>query len=161
MSKRSHAIGAWDFIVVDDITGIKKLRSETFIDGYGFNSAVGDPRHPQEIAPIIREQMAATPDPRPMTPAQALPLPPVTYFIVQYQVLSVISSVSTTFSAANTVCFNADLADASWYVDGALVATGIWAVVPMDSGSHEMRLDVIDRDGNTGTLTFDYDQPDD
>lgn len=159
MSKRSHAIGKWDFIVVDDITGLKKLRSECRIDGYGFLSSRGDDRNPQEIAPIIHEQMAAWPDPRPVTATQYAPDTGTVYFIPAYEILSVVNGVSTTFSAAPTVCFNAPLANAIWYVDGTQTASGIIAVVPMSTGPHTIRMVVVDEVGNTGELTFNYEQP--
>lgn len=159
MSKRSHAVGTWDFIVIDDISGIKKLRSETFIDGYGFNSAIGDPRNPQEIAPVIREQMAAWPDPRPQTPAKALPLPPVVYFIPQYEVVSFIYDISSTLDAGPTICFNAPLADVLWYVDGVFSAQGIVSELFMDGGPHSIRMHLIDQEGNEGDYTFEYEQP--
>ena len=62
--KRAAYVYDRDFIVVDDISGVLKMRSECAIDGYGFLSSQGDIRNPQETPPIIREQMAAWPDPR-------------------------------------------------------------------------------------------------
>jgi len=64
--KRAAYVYDRDFIVVDDISGVLKMRSECAIDGYGFLSSQGDIRNPQETPPIIREQMAAWPDPRPI-----------------------------------------------------------------------------------------------
>lgn len=64
--KRAAYVYDRDFIVVDDISGVLKMRSECAIDGYGFLSSQGDIRNPQEIPPIINEQMAAWPDPRPI-----------------------------------------------------------------------------------------------
>ena len=55
--KRAAYVYDRDFIVVDDISGVLKMRSECAIDGYGFLSSQGDIRNPQEIPPIINEQM--------------------------------------------------------------------------------------------------------
>jgi hypothetical protein len=158
MSKRSWAVDRWDFIVIDDITGIRKLRSECAIDGYGFLSAHGDPRHPQETPPIIREQMAAWPDPRPITANQYIP-GSVIYFFPAYAVTATAAGVSSTVTSAPTVCLNAPLAGTTWYVDGAEEATGIVATLTMAAGSHSIRMDVVDELGNTGSLTFTYEQP--
>lgn len=159
MSKRSHAILDRDFIVVDDITGIWKLRSECKIDGYGFLSAHGDPRHPQETPPVIREDMAAWPDPRPITTPQYTSDAGFVYFFPSYAVVAVAAGVSSQFTAATTVCLNAPLANATWYVDGTLAGSGIVATLAMSAGSHTIRMDLVDELGNTGTDTFTYEQP--
>lgn len=159
MSKRSHAIDTWDFIVIDDITGIKKLRSECAIDGYGFLSAVGDPRNPQEIPAIIHEDMAAWPDPRPQTATQYTPGNTIVYFLPSYAVLSVTNGIDTTFTAATTICYNAPLATVIWYVDGTLSNDGIVSTLLMSAGPHSIRMHLVDELGNEGDYTFDYEQP--
>lgn len=66
--------------MVDDISGVLKMRSECAIDGYGFLSSQGDIRNPQETPPIIREQMAAWPDPRPIGQPIFTPSPDYQYY---------------------------------------------------------------------------------
>ena len=78
--KRAAYVYDRDFIVVDDISGVLKMRSECAIDGYGFLSSQGDIRNPQETPPIIREQMAAWPDPRPIGQPIFTPSPDYQYY---------------------------------------------------------------------------------
>ena len=78
--KRAAYVYDRDFIVVDDISGVLKMRSECAIDGYGFLSSQGDMRNPQEIPPIINEQMAAWPDPRPIGQPIFTPSPDYQYY---------------------------------------------------------------------------------
>ena len=51
--KRAAYVYDRDFIVVDDISGVLKMRSECAIDGYGFLSSQGDIRNPQEIPQLL------------------------------------------------------------------------------------------------------------
>jgi hypothetical protein len=51
--KRAAYVYDRDFIVVDDISGVLKMRSECAIDGYGFLSSQGDIRNPQEILQLF------------------------------------------------------------------------------------------------------------
>jgi hypothetical protein len=51
--KRAAYVYDRDFIVVDDISGVLKMRSECAIDGYGFLSSQGDIRNPQEIPLLL------------------------------------------------------------------------------------------------------------
>lgn len=162
-SKRAAYVYDRDFIVVDDISGVLKMRSQCAVDGYGFLSANGDPRNPQEIPPDIRDDMAAWPDARPIGPAYFVPEPAYVYFIVQYDVVSVElfpGYGTTAFSAGPTVCFNAPLAGCDWYIDGVLADSGINVTLTMTGGvTHSIRMVVTDTQGHTGELTFSYDQP--
>jgi len=157
-SKRAAYVYDRDFIVVDDISGVLKMRSQCSLDGYGFLSSQGDPRNPQEIAPVIREQMAAWPDPRPIGPANYLPEPDYVYFIFSYFVVSV-QSGSTTFDATASYGFNGPIASMAWSVDGDEVATGLVPEVPMDAGDHIISVVLTDIYGNSQTFSFDYTQP--
>ena len=107
--KRAAYVYDRDFIVVDDISGVLKMRSECAIDGYGFLSSQGDIRNPQEIPPIIREQMAAWPDPRPIGQPVFTPSPDYQYFLFNYFV-SDIADDSSTFDATASVGLNAPIA---------------------------------------------------
>lgn len=162
-SKRAAYVYDRDFIVVDDISGVWKMRSQCAIDGYGFLSANGDPRHPQETPPDIREDMAAWPDPRPVSPAVYVPEPGYVYFVVQYEIVDVQQFHgfgTTTFSAANTICFNAPLSTCTWTVDGVLAATGIEVTLTLSGPvTHTIVMEVTDIQGHAGSLTFTYDQP--
>lgn len=158
-SKRAAYVYDRDFIVVDDISGVLKMRSQCAIDGYGFLSADGDPRNPQEIAPIIREQMAAWPDPRPISPANYINDLTNVYFIFDYFVVSV-QSDSTTFDATASYGFNGPIALMQWYVDGVLIVDGLAPAVSMAVGEHQISVKLTDIYSNSQTFNFDYTQPD-
>lgn len=135
------------------------MRSQCAIDGYGFLSSDGDPRNPQEIPPDIREDMAAWPDARPISPATFVPEPAYVYFVVNYEVVSATPYAGygvSVLSAGATICFDAPLAGCDWYVDGVLAASGINVTLTMTGGNHSLRMDVTDTQGHTGTATFTY-----
>lgn len=157
--KRAHRVYDRDFIVVDDISGVLKMRSQCAIDGYGFLSSNGDPRNPQEIPPDIREDMAAWPDARPISQATFVPEPAYVYFVINYEVVSATPMPGygiSELSAGATVCFDAPLAGCDWYVDGVLAASGINVTLTLSGGNHTLRMDVTDTQGHTGTATFTY-----
>jgi len=156
--KRAAYVYDRDFIVVDDISGVLKMRSECAIDGYGFLSSQGDIRNPQEIPPIIREQMAAWPDPRPIGLPVFTPSPDYQYFLFNYFVLSV-QSGSTTFDATASVGLNAPIASMDWYVDDVYVVSGLIPTVTMSGGVHTISVLITDDYGNEQTFTFEYEQP--
>ena len=156
--KRAAHVYDRDFIVVDDISGVLKMRSECAIDGYGFLSSQGDIRNPQETPPIIREQMAAWPDPRPIGQPVFTPSPDYQYFLFNYFVLSV-QSGSTTFDATASVGLNAPIASMAWSVDGVYVVSGLVPVVTMTQGLHDISVLLTDLYGNEQTFTFEYEQP--
>ena len=155
--KRAAYVYDRDFIVVDDISGVLKMRSECAIDGYGFLSSQGDIRNPQEIPPIINEQMAAWPDPRPIGQPVFTPEPDYQYFLFNYSVLSV-QYGSTTFDATATVGLNAPIASMAWSVDGVYAVSGLVPTVPMTNGLHDISVLITDLFGNEQTFTFEYDQ---
>ena len=97
---------------------------------YGFLSSQGDIRNPQEIPPIINEQMAAWPDPRPIGQPVFTPSPDYQYFIFNYFIVSV-QPRATTFDATASVGFNAPIASVEWSVDGVYVISGLVPVVTM------------------------------
>lgn len=156
--KRAAYVYDRDFIVVDDISGVLKMRSECAIDGYGFLSSQGDMRNPQEIPPIINEQMAAWPDPRPIGQPVFTPEPDYQYFLFNYFVSSV-NDESTTFDATASVGLNAPIASIAWSVDGVYVTTGLTALLTMIAGAHDISVLLTDLYGNEQTFTFEYDQP--
>lgn len=158
-SKRAPYVYNRDFIVVDDISGVLKLRSQCAIDGYGFLSSQGDPRNPQEIAPVIREQMAAWPDPRPITPAEYINDLDVVYFLFNYVVVSV-ASRQTVFDATASIGFNGPIASMAWSVDGVYDTSGLVPTVTMDAGLHTISVLLTDTYGNQQTFEFEYTQPD-
>ena len=155
--KRAAYVYDRDFIVVDDISGVLKMRSECAIDGYGFLSSQGDIRNPQETPPIIREQMAAWPDPRPIGQPVFTPSPDYQYFLFNYFVLSV-QSGSTTFDATASVGLNAPIASMDWYVDDVYVVSGLVSTVTMMGGVHTISVLITDDYGNQQTFSFEYEQ---
>lgn len=155
--KRAAYVYDRDFIVVDDISGVLKMRSECAIDGYGFLSSQGDIRNPQEIPPIINEQMAAWPDPRPIGLPVFTPSPDYQYFLFNYFVLSV-QSGSTTFDATASVGLNAPIASMDWYVDDVYVVSGLIPTVTMSGGVHTISVLITDDYGNQQTFSFEYEQ---
>jgi len=157
--KRAHLVYDRDFIVVDDISGVWKMRSECKIDGYGFLSANGDPKHPQETPPIIIENMAAWPDPRPRGIPQFTPEPNYVYFIGNYEVISVDAGVGTLFNGANSIGLNGIIVLIAWYLEGIYVGTGFEMDIPMDGGPYDITMHFTDQYGNQGDYTFTYDQP--
>ena len=154
--KRAPYVKTRDFIVVDDISGVWKLRSQCAIDGYGFLSSDGDPRHPQETPPDIREQMAAWPDPRPISPPTFQPDSGVVYFIGQYDVVTYDSGVSATFNGANSIGLNGIITSIAWYCDNAYVGTAVELLMPLSAGTHSIRMHFTDQYGNEGDYTFSY-----
>lgn len=154
--KRAPYVKTCDFIVVDDISGVWKLRSQCAIDGYGFLSSDGDQRHPQETPPDIREQMAAWPDPRPISPPTFQSDSGVVYFIGQYEVVTYDSGVSATFNGANSIGLNGIIVSIDWYLDGTYVGTGFELLIPMSAGTHSIRMHFTDQYGNEGDYTFSY-----
>ena len=155
-NKRNHRINDRDFVVVDDITGIRKMRSECKIDGYGFLSAHGDRRNPQETPPIITEDMAAWPDPRPITPPNYISYNDYVYFTFSAEFVDYVIDTSVTFDASGSMGLNGPVTLYEWAVDGVYVATGMIAAVPMNSGTRDITLRLTDVYGNTGTYTFEY-----
>jgi len=155
--KRAAYVYDRDFIVVDDISGVLKMRSECAIDGYGFLSSQGDIRNPQEIPPIIREQMAAWPDPRPIGQPVFTPEPDYQYFLFNYFV-SDIADDSSTFDATASVGLNAPIASIAWSVDGVYVTTGLIVTLLMSVGVHDISVLLTDLYGNEQTFAFEYTQ---
>ena len=155
--KRAAYVYDRDFIVVDDISGVLKMRSECAIDGYGFLSYQGDIRNPQEIPPIINEQMAAWPDPRPIGQPVFTPEPDYQYFLFNYFVSSV-NDESTTFDATASVGFNAPIASMAWSVVGVYVVSGLTPTVTMSGGVHTISVLITDDYGNQQTFSFEYEQ---
>ena len=155
--KRAAYVYDRDFIVVDDISGVLKMRSECAIDGYGFLSSQGDIRNPQEIPPIINEQMAAWPDPRPIGLPVFTPSPDYQYFLFNYFV-SDIADDSSTFDATASVGLNAPIASIAWSVDGVYADTGLIVTMLMSVGLHDISVLLTDLYGNEQTFTFEYTQ---
>ena len=153
--KRAAYVYDRDFIVVDDISGVLKMRSECAIDGYGFLSSQGDIRNPQEIPPIINEQMAAWPDPRPIGQNVFTPSPDYQYFLFNYTVTDV-SYGSSTFDAFASVGLNAPVASIAWTVDGVYAETSFTPTLDMDEGSHDLSVLLTDLYGNEQTFDFVY-----
>ena len=139
--KRAAYVYDRDFLVVDDISGVIKMRSECAIDGYGFLSSQGDIRNPQETPPIIREQMAAWPDPRPIGQPVFTPSPDYQYIIFNYQFTGgycnddVDCSGVATFDATLSFGINYPMSSIEWSIDGVYAATGVFVdlVIPSDS----------------------------
>ena len=156
--KRAAYVYDRDFIVVDDISGVLKMRSECAIDGYGFLSSQGDMRNPQEIPPIINEQMAAWPDPRPIGQNIFTPSPDYQYFIFNYTIFDVVNG-SSSFDATTSISFDAPISSIVWSVDGVYSATGLVVVLLMDDGLHDIQAVLTDLNGNTTTFSFEYTQP--
>ena len=156
--KRAAYVYDRDFIVVDDISGVLKMRSECAIDGYGFLSSQGDIRNPQEIPPIINEQMAAWPDPRPIGQPIFTPEPDYQYFIFNYTIFDV-ANPSTSFDATTSISFDAPISSIVWSVDGVYSATGLVVVLLMDGGLHDIQAVLTDTNGNTATFIFEYTHP--
>jgi len=156
--KRAAYVYDRDFIVVDDISGVLKMRSECAIDGYGFLSSQGDIRNPQETPPIIREQMAAWPDPRPIGQPIFTPEPDYQYFIFNYTIFDV-ANPSTSFDATTSISFDAPISSIVWSVDGVYSATGLVVVLLMDDGLHDIQAVLTDTNGNTATFIFEYTHP--
>lgn len=156
--KRAAYVYDRDFIVVDDISGVLKMRSECAIDGYGFLSSQGDIRNPQETPPIIREQMAAWPDPRPIGQPVFTPSPDYQYFIFNYTIFDVVNG-SSSFDATTSISFDAPISSIVWSVDGVYSATGLVVALLMDDGVHDIQAALTDANGNTSTFSFEYTQP--
>ena len=156
--KRAAYVYDRDFIVVDDISGVLKMRSECAIDGYGFLSSQGDIRNPQETPPIIREQMAAWPDPRPIGQPVFTPEPDYQYFIFNYTIFDVVND-SSSFDATTSISFDAPISSIVWSVDGVYSATGLVVALLMDDGLHDIQAVLTDTNGNTSTFSFEYTQP--
>ena len=156
--KRAAYVYDRDFIVVDDISGVLKMRSECAIDGYGFLSSQGDIRNPQETPPIIREQMAAWPDPRPIGQPVFTPSPDYQYFIFNYTIFDVVND-SSSFDATTSISFDAPISSIVWSVDGVYSATGLVVALLMDDGLHDIQAVLTDTNGNTSTFSFEYTQP--
>lgn len=156
--KRAAYVYDRDFIVVDDISGVLKMRSECAIDGYGFLSSQGDIRNPQEIPPIINEQMAAWPDPRPIGQPIFTPSPDYQYFIFNYTIFDVVNG-SSSFDATTSISFDAPISSIVWSVDGVYSATGLVVVLLMDDGLHDIQAVLTDLNGNTTTFSFEYTHP--
>lgn len=156
--KRAAYVYDRDFIVVDDISGVLKMRSECAIDGYGFLSSQGDIRNPQEIPPIINEQMAAWPDPRPIGQPVFTPSPDYQYFIFNYTVFDVVVGASS-FDATTSISFNAPISSIVWSVDGVYAASGLVVTLSMSSGDHVINAVLTDTLQNTTTFTINYTQP--
>jgi len=156
--KRAAYVYDRDFIVVDDISGVLKMRSECAIDGYGFLSSQGDIRNPQEIPPIINEQMAAWPDPRPIGQPIFTPEPDYQYFIFNYTIFDVVNG-SSSFDATTSISFDAPISSIVWSVDGVYSATGLVVVLLMDDGLHDIQAVLTDLNGNTTTFSFEYTHP--
>ena len=156
--KRAAYVYDRDFIVVDDISGVLKMRSECAIDGYGFLSSQGDMRNPQEIPPIINEQMAAWPDPRPIGQPIFTPEPDYQYFIFNYTIFDVVNG-SSSFDATTSIGFNAPIASIAWSIDGVYAATGLVVTLSMSAGDHVIDAVLTDTLHNTTTFTINYTQP--
>jgi len=161
--KRAAYVYDRDFIVVDDISGVLKMRSECAIDGYGFLSSQGDIRNPQEIPPIINEQMAALPDPRPIGQPVFTPSPDYQYFIFSYQVTGgycndddACSGVAT-FDATLSFGINYPISSIVWSIDGVYAATGIVVnlAIPSDS-DYTITAAFTDTYGNTQSFSFTF-----
>lgn len=156
--KRAHLVYERDFIVVDDISGVWKMRSECKIDGYGFLSANGDPKHPQETPPIITENMAAWPDPRPRGIPQFTPEPNYVYFIFQYNI-DLVGMLETTFDVYNSISLNGVLVNALWSVDGVDTGiTGLKVTIPLTFGDHVIGVTLVDNYDNQQSFSFNYTQ---
>lgn len=156
--KRAAYVYDRDFIVVDDISGVLKMRSECAIDGYGFLSSQGDYRNPQEIPPIIREQMAAWPDPRPIGSPVFTPSPDYQYFLFNYTVTD-IADDSSTFDATATIGLNYPVASMDWSIDGIYAGTGRIVILMMIAGIHNISVVVTDTFGNQQSFAIVYEQP--
>jgi len=153
--KRAAYVYDRDFIVVDDISGVLKMRSECAIDGYGFLSSQGDMRNPQEIPPIINEQMAAWPDPRPMGQPVFTPSPDYQYFLFDYVVTNIDGSIIT-FDALGSIGFNAPIVSYDWYLSGVYLDSGGIVALQLNGGNNNMSVKLTDEYGNTSTFNFVY-----
>ena len=151
--KRAAYVYDRDFIVVDDISGVLKMRSECAIDGYGFLSSQGDMRNPQEIPPIINEQMAAWPNPRPIGQPVFTPSPDYQYFIFNYFIIDA-TEFTLTYDAITSIGFNAPIASYAWYVDGVYQTDGSTATLTFSGDSGSVSVALTDIDGNSQTFTF-------
>ena len=159
--KRAANVYDRDFIVVDDISGVLKMRSECAIDGYGFLSSQGDYRNPQEIPPIINEQMAAWPDPRPIGLPVFTPSPDYQYFIFSYQVTAgycnddVDCSGVATFDATLSFGINYPISSIEWSIDGVYAATGVVVDLAIPSDS-DYTITAAFTDIYNNTQSFDF-----
>ena len=159
--KRAAYVYDRDFIVVDDISGVLKMRSECAIDGYGFLSSQGDYRNPQEIPPIINEQMAAWPDPRPIGLPVFTPSPDYQYFIFSYQVTAgycnddVDCSGVATFDATLSFGINYPISSIEWSIDGVYAATGVVVDLAIPSDS-DYTITAAFTDTYNNTQSFDF-----
>ena len=159
--KRAAYVYDRDSSVVDDISGVLKMRSECAIDGYGFLSSQGDYRNPQEIPPIINEQMAAWPDPRPIGLPVFTPSPDYQYFIFSYQVTAgycnddVDCSGVATFDATLSFGINYPISSIEWSIDGVYAATGVVVDLAIPSDS-DYTITAAFTDIYNNTQSFDF-----
>jgi len=153
--KRAAYVYDRDFIVVDDISGVLKMRSECAIDGYGFLSSQGDIRNPQEIPPIINEQMAAWPDPRPIGQPVFTPSPDYQYFFFNYVVTN-IKNRRERFLDQKNIRDNVLRWAYDWYLSGVYLDSGGIVALQLNGGNNNMSVKLTDEYGNTSTFNFVY-----
>jgi len=159
--KRAAYVYDRDFLVVDDISGVIKMRSECAIDGYGFLSSQGDYRNPQEIPPIINEQMAAWPDPRPIGQPVFTPSPDYQYFIFSYEAVNgfcnddMACSGEITLDATLSFGLNAPISSIQWSIDGVYAVTGLIVDLVIASDS-DYTITALITDTYNNTQSFDF-----